>query len=458
MCTYSLSLRQLLSIATSIAFSLGVGCADTSAVNTRGGENDPMTQEGPWSPDSSTDPIEDPVRSPSNSPRFCGDITEQECEEEEIVEPPVEMPVVEPVEHPEEETVDPPVECGTASVSGVVCAPSGEPVVGAEVVIQIQTCMGGLSTHQAITDSEGNYALIGVAAGSGTMTIRAGSFEDQFSLTLGSGEQRDLSQGQTCFRANTTRLAVITGGFDSIENSIAQLGFDYDSYCGGSSSAGARLLLSDPALLSQYDVIFINCGTMIDFDSFEGQQRLRNLQTFVNNGGSVYASDLSAGIIDRAFPGIFNFSYEYYQSQSVSECCSCGANCPPYCGLQTQSTMIDHSGSVCMGTMPSWDEECLDHSSDVMGYGVNGMMRAQILNQNMRSALGRDQMDIHLDSSGWVQINYSPYVQNLIQGAYPLMVRYTAPSGGRVIYTSFHNEQQPSQDLQQILSTLIFEL
>lgn len=87
-------------------------------------------------------------------------------------------------------------------------------------------------------------------------------------------------------------------------------------------------------------------------------------------------------------------------------------------------------------------------------------MLAQVVNPNLRAALGRDTLNIHFEAGEWVRmLNLSPQVEVLVEAnGTPLMVRYTSAAGGRLIYTSFHNEQQASQDLQAILRALIFEL
>ena len=48
---------------------------------------------------------------------------------------------------------------------------------------------------------------------------------------------------------------------------------------------------------------------------------------------------------------------------------------------------------------------------------------------------------------------------HLADGREPLMVMFTDPaSGGRVAFTTFHNEAQATADVQQILTALLFQL
>ncbi|MBR9914991.1 MAG: hypothetical protein GYB32_09230 [Algicola sp.] len=52
-------------------------------------------------------------------------------------------------------------------------------------------------------------------------------------------------------------------------------------------------LLADPALLSSYDIIFINCGVITG--DYDGGQ---NLYDFVNNGGYLYATDWASKALE----------------------------------------------------------------------------------------------------------------------------------------------------------------
>ena len=59
--------------------------------------------------------------------------------------------------------------------------------------------------------------------------------------------------------------------------------------------------LANPEVLSQFDVIFINCGS--HNNSAAAQEAIRN---FVYQGGLVYASDRAQTMITAAFPGMFS--------------------------------------------------------------------------------------------------------------------------------------------------------
>lgn len=312
-----------------------------------------------------------------------------------------------------------------------------------------------------LTDDTGHYSFSTVPSGSGTVTISIGSFVGSTDVIISDGQLLDLAGGQACLEATTTKIATITGLYDSIEHIISSLGFEQDLFCGGTSSYGARHLLSNAALLNSYDVVFVNCGLSIDYQAGEGMQMAQNLKNFIEAGGSAYVSDTSAGLVATAYPGLISFDllYDPMAIESFEPCCTCGQNCPSYCGAQPQGTGYDVSSS-CQGIMPIYGEQCA-FSDPFYGTGDVGVLQATVVHPNLRAALGRDTFDVHFDLPSWVPLtNHDRQrVEVLIaNGQRPLMVRYTSNAGGNLIYTSFHNEQQASQDLQTILRALIFEL
>jgi hypothetical protein len=70
--------------------------------------------------------------------------------------------------------------------------------------------------------------------------------------------------------------------------------------------------LSNPAVTDLYDAIFINCAwySSTDVDNAES-----NLETFVSNGGAIYASDWANDFIDAAFPGYVTFGDGWTDAQ-----------------------------------------------------------------------------------------------------------------------------------------------
>lgn len=347
------------------------------------------------------------------------------------------------------------------SIIGLACDPNGGPIVGATVTVRLTDCTGNSFEAQVETDSTGQYNL-DVPEGVGTLSVNAGSFERTDEVRVTGGQTIDLSNGERCLEATSTRIAVFTGLYDSIEHIIAGLGFEQDLFCGGIENYGARRLLTDPTRLQSYDVLFVNCGQFVDFRVGEGPQMAQNLRNFVEGGGSVYVSDISAGLIEAAYPELINFDliYDPYAIDQMNPCCSCGQNCPIECDAQPEGVGQDEYSS-CTGTMSFGDAfQCSLGNDPYLGTESIGSLQANILSPSLRAALGRDTFNVEFDLDQWVSINStSPQVEVLITSDNrPLMVRYTSSAGGNLIYTSFHNERQASQDLQTILRALIYEL
>lgn len=141
--------------------------------------------------------------------------------------------------------------------------------------------------------------------------------------------------------------------------------------------------------LSDARMVFLNCGTT-------SLVAVESLREFVNNGGVLYASDLTDKIIDEAFPGLFNFS----------------------------------------------------------GKGSVGHKTAKIKDGDLSYVLG-EEMEIHFDLSGWAVLNSINEGSVLMEAdGKPVMV--SVPYGsGRIFYTCFHNHKQASEKEEALLQLLL---
>jgi len=84
------------------------------------------------------------------------------------------------------------------------------------------------------------------------------------------------------------RIAYVSGNYDSIEDIITSLGYVAESITFSQ--------LSDYSIVSQYDIIFLNCGSISGAIS-SNPTVTNNLANFVTNGGSLYASDWSVAYL-----------------------------------------------------------------------------------------------------------------------------------------------------------------
>jgi hypothetical protein len=113
-------------------------------------------------------------------------------------------------------------------------------------------------------------------------------------------------------RDTIPNIAVATGDYDAMECVLNKLGIDsneIDLYegtlaggfplPGGASLPGFDTLLSDPALMKTYNIIFINC-TSDTFVQMLGQTQIRqNILDYVESGGRLYVTDWSYNYIEQ---------------------------------------------------------------------------------------------------------------------------------------------------------------
>jgi hypothetical protein len=221
------------------------------------------------------------------------------------------------------------------------------------------------------------------------------------------------------------RLAVTPAHFDDMGKLLDSMGpgFKYQTI--------ELDELLDKNRLSQFDVIFFTCGTIPDswvkqkFSSslrpgtiqVEAKQEVldkvaENLKSFVNRGGTLYASDLRLGFVDRAFSGFVD-------------------------GSKVRS-------------------------------GKPQSVAADVVDPTLGQLLGSSQVALKFDQPGWLPAAiYGKAVQVYLKGRYetadgdrletPLLVRF--PFGqGAIIFTSFHNEKQTSDVEQKLLKFLVFSV
>jgi hypothetical protein len=189
--------------------------------------------------------------------------------------------------------------------------------------------------------------------------------------------------------------------------------------------------LLDKNKLSQFDVIFFTCGTIPEswverklenslrpgtIQVIAKQDVLKkvagNLKSFVNSGGTLYASDLRLPLVGDAFPGFVD-------------------------GFRVRSGRAQSVG-------------------------------AEVVDSGLAKILATSQITLKFDQPGWLPAAiFGKAVEVYLKGRYettdgdsremPLLVKF--PFGqGHVIFTSFHNEKQTSEVEQKLLKFLVFSV
>jgi len=192
------------------------------------------------------------------------------------------------------------------------------------------------------------------------------------------------------------KIAVTEIGFDDMGSILEKLDYTYILIDDDE--------ISDYEVLRKYNVLFINCGTGGDPD--ENKESLRK---FVQKGGILYVSDLSAPQISTAFPGFIKFS----------------------------------SGGV-----------------------VDQWINAKVTNQELREIIGSN-IKIYFDMDNWTPIervrnDVHIYLTGSFKTDYayeenkPILVSFRYEEG-EVIYTSFHNHQQATEEEEKLLKFFILK-
>jgi hypothetical protein len=326
--------------------------------------------------------------------------------------------------------------CGVGEVKGRVCAPNTHTYVNNALIWVDATGCDGQPVHvEAHSDTAGNYTLKEVPCGTWQVNIQKGSFEHHVQAEVVPGQVTDISmQGvKSCFGGTAARLCVVTGDWDDIEGLLTDLGFQpkvYELYTGFDSqeySGGeAEDLLNDLGdMQGSCDVLLFDCGAAHCDMLHDNPGMVTNLQQFVAAGGSLYASDFAYCYEEMPWPG----------------------------------------------AMDMWgdDDDCFwpQHTSNGP-FQMDGYTKidATILDPGIIGALGKNTFEANFGLGPLASVHAAGLALAHIEGmvkkfneVQPFVLSYRPyPTGGNVIYTNFHNDEQTSADMQAILNYLIFEL
>lgn len=177
---------------------------------------------------------------------------------------------------------------------------------------------------------------------------------------------------------NDLKILVTSAGYDNIATVLDSLKLNYKKYSNNFDC----------------NILFLNCGTKDSINTNE-------LKNFVENGGVLYASDLTSSILTTAFPNIFNFS-----------------------------------GNS----------------------GTTGTLKALVVDEELKSIIGNE-TDIYFDIGSW------SILDSIIKGSVilksksdgkPLMVMVQYGEG-KIYYTCFHNHKQTNEKESIILKLFVIK-
>jgi hypothetical protein len=357
---------------------------------------------------------------------------------------------------PEPDTGTPP-SCETASVKGVACAPNQMTYVSfAVVTLDVSgPCTQGKNVHLETTaDAQGYYEFPGVPPGTGVLAFSKGSFEGSTNVEIVAGQVADFSGAASrCLAPAAAKLAVVQGSADQIEGLLDELGLDHDTFADGTwdtvESSAAFDLLTHPAKMLEYDVIFIDCSLTVQ-PMLEAEPAIAdNLKKFVDAGKSLYASDWAWAYIEWSWPE----AVKYY---GVEKSFTKGSGKP------------DAKVGPRQGPGPTLEEKkngepALQIPTDIVDTGLADALK--VAKTTLFFDLGTW---VVVDSPGtWTTVHLKGKIASKTGASWgerPLAVSFKPGNGkGHVIYTTFHNIAQKDAgasvaDIKAILSYLVFSL
>ncbi|MEM6929690.1 MAG: carboxypeptidase-like regulatory domain-containing protein [Myxococcota bacterium] len=302
------------------------------------------------------------------------------------------------------------------SLKGRVCSPSGFSWVGAADV----RVRG--SDRVVQTDSAGSYAIDGLPLGEVTLDITKGSFSATVTVVVDGETAVDV--GPSCLGGDVS-IAVVVGHYDAIQNLLADLGLQYTLV----EIEDTVDWLRDPGALSDYDIVFFNCGMRTDWVMYP--EVANHLRDYVLQGGSIYASDRSYQVIEDVFPDAIDF-------------------------LGDDGNPLD------------------------VARGQRGEYVARVVDRDLQAVLGTEVAHIHYDFDNWTIAERTRGGEALLEAevlaaapvptdppaTQPSVLAVRARVGrGTVVFTSFHNQTQngslagpPTGDMLRILEDIILSL
>ncbi len=310
-------------------------------------------------------------------------------------------------------------ECGPADLVGTTCHAGGEALIDVTVTLSGTDCDGNDFEEFTTSDSDGNYSFEDIPSGTHELTFATGSFSSTHDVQVDYDSTTDLDpvDQRLCLEPDSANIAVLDGQFDDISGILDDLGMDYNLYPSGDFPHG------DIDTLTDYDIIFAECANNLPSQSNFSTSPADALRYFVQNGGSLYASDMALTYITGAFDDVFILEE----------------------GLRGTSTTVEAQiPNPALADLLGTDVATIEMPSQFIFF-EDILVDATI---HFEAEFEADEVPGG-PSSGDSSTTVSA----------PLMAHHRDPiNNGRVFYTSFHNSAQAPDKIRDIFEFLVFQL
>jgi hypothetical protein len=338
--------------------------------------------------------------------------------------------------------------CPGGAVTGRICAPDSKTWLnGADVWIEARDCSGKAVKVSTVSGADGAFELDAVPPGPWTVSAALGSFTQATPVVVVEGAVTQVPENQLCIAQKDVRIAIVDGAGDRIEDLLQGLGLHVTLFHGRSGQwlTDGALFLSDLSWMQQFDIIFIDCaaasapGSQIDFGP-HAQEIEDNLRTYVQQGGSIYASDWSLVFAAYAAPDVLS-------AQGVTSLAS-PLSTPQLEGFAPQlvsAAVVDDGLKTFLG---KGSVEVNFPASISVHWGLLGKLQGGAV---LVRADGVQACEEAQCSRAGASLDSVPL-------AVSVKVTPAGQRGGRVLYTSFHNIQQNGDDVAKMLKYLVLHL
>ncbi len=353
---------------------------------------------------------------------------------------------------------DYPGDCPVGTITGRVCAPDQQTWVnGAQVYVSGSDCHGDPFLVAAPSGADGSFSLDAVPTGPQAVHAELGAFTQEIPVTVTAHQTTAIPDNQLCVAQKAATFAVISGAGDHIETLLTGLGLKFDSYSGDpaewTAATGGGTLLANLDALKKYTIVFIDCaaakksGSVIDLGP-NAAAIASNLEAYVTGGGSLYSSDWAMVFPVVGFPGKLNFAHT-----------GTTAIASPF----KATTLVGYAPQTVSATVTDQALAAFVGKS-TLSIAYPAQAGAISRNWGLIQSVGAG-VDVLITAPSAKECSTTDATCNTAGktvAQVPLATRFKLTPGrqrgGLVIYTSFHNIAQPTDDVSKVLRYLVLNL
>lgn len=300
---------------------------------------------------------------------------------------------------------------------------------GLKTVAHAKITLDGSTQYQAESDAHGSFSML-CPTGTQHVTFTVGSgeiFKGDFTVTVTANQSIEVPHDSTTLEQEK-QIAYVSGMWDSIQNIIRDsLGYNLTQLTDVDLANGN---------LNNYAIIFLNCGADFSMNT----AIYNNLNTYLQNGGNIYASDYAIDYL--VGDGNLKKQRDHNSHKTLS-----------------QSTPCSSSTNLLGGFI---EDSLLCHDK----VGNPGLINGATVQDSVMQTIFGPTVDLNYDLPSWVVLFHvetsDPRFKVLITdpNTYgPLLVSIkwgTGLQGGNIMYTTFHNEANVTTDMVDVLQWIVF--